>query len=528
MTLWQTRCAPLAVVALAGAGILAFGAHVSGGTKAPPRPDSVREPAPPSAVHAERPPPYPRGRWRLASWGDLDGTVLWLSHIVVAHRAGKPAGVPQLRPVGWAPDAPAPDRSADEAFALASSIAREAQAHPERFAALAAEHSDDVVTRAAGGSLGGERATQLPAAYLDALAVLSPGQVSQVIETAWGYHVLLRRPPPADAEVAGRHIVVRYKGAFGGEPIERTRNDALVLARRVAEEARATPDRFADLVAQYSNGYDRVQGGDFGRWSIQEPADDPRALEALVAVDVGGVAGPIETPIGFEILQRTAADPRPRFAMNEVVVPFDPAQPDGEESSKAHALARARAILQKVQGNPSLFGTFQRESCCFGPRAWTRGRGEVDVESTIERLGVHEIAPEPIVGSTNVYVVQRLDADSMPLRGAPRFELPAPRAPTFDAVVAHAQPGELAKHVRKLAKDFDGAEMPLDAASKASVDERLEKLAAFFEKTPYGTARVERLHATLAGVRDSLGPERYEAFEDFLRSWSLAGPRRGS
>jgi PPIC-type PPIASE domain len=125
---------------------------------------------------------------------------------------------------------------------------------------LARAYSDDVVTKDRGGSLGGVRAGQIPAEYRDALAELKPGEISRVVKTSAGYDVLVRRPMPVDGAVAGRRIVIRYRGTVGGpagSKSGRTRDAALDLAVDVASEARKGQRPFEDLVQQYSENADR-------------------------------------------------------------------------------------------------------------------------------------------------------------------------------------------------------------------------------------------------------------------------------
>ena len=118
-------------------------------------------------------PTYPRGRWRLAPFSELNQTALWVSHIVIRY-AGSDAT--PFRVIGWSPDPEAPARSQEEALERAATVADLARKSPGTFSHLAATYSDDVVTKDRGGSLGGVRAGQLPEEYLDALADMKPGK----------------------------------------------------------------------------------------------------------------------------------------------------------------------------------------------------------------------------------------------------------------------------------------------------------------------------------------------------------------
>jgi parvulin-like peptidyl-prolyl isomerase len=88
-------------------------------------------------------------------------------------------------------------RSREEAEALASRLVEEARADPERFGALAQQHSDDV-TGKRGGDLGSWRRGSMPTAFDDTMASLEPGEVGGPVLTPFGYHVLFRRRSPSE------------------------------------------------------------------------------------------------------------------------------------------------------------------------------------------------------------------------------------------------------------------------------------------------------------------------------------------
>ena len=72
----------------------------------------------------------------------------------------------------------------------AEQIATEAQANPDGFAALAKEKSQDTGSAATGGDLGWVSAGVLPAELESAVNGLNLNQVSQVVQSPSGYHVL--------------------------------------------------------------------------------------------------------------------------------------------------------------------------------------------------------------------------------------------------------------------------------------------------------------------------------------------------
>ena len=73
---------------------------------------------------------------------------------------------------------------------LAWELARSAQARPESFAELAAEHSHDRATAAAGGDLGWLDPRGLRSQLGEAAGRLDPGQISEPVWTGEGWHVM--------------------------------------------------------------------------------------------------------------------------------------------------------------------------------------------------------------------------------------------------------------------------------------------------------------------------------------------------
>ena len=78
----------------------------------------------------------------------------------------------------------------------------------EKFSTLAVLYSEDRGTSSKGGELGFRTAEELDPAYADAAFSLQEGEVSGVVESAYGYHIikLLER---RDDEVNTRHILIK-------------------------------------------------------------------------------------------------------------------------------------------------------------------------------------------------------------------------------------------------------------------------------------------------------------------------------
>jgi peptidyl-prolyl cis-trans isomerase C len=90
-------------------------------------------------------------------------------------------------------------RSKEEARALAVDLRAQVLADPEKFASLAIENSNDISSRRKGGDLGWLYREQLEKPFADAaFALKEPGDISEVVETRYGYHIIRldgRKPP---------------------------------------------------------------------------------------------------------------------------------------------------------------------------------------------------------------------------------------------------------------------------------------------------------------------------------------------
>jgi parvulin-like peptidyl-prolyl isomerase len=60
----------------------------------------------------------------------------------------------------------------------------------EKFETLAAQYSDDKQSKAMGGSLGYIKKGQMPKSFDEAAFSMKPGQISEVVETDFGYHII--------------------------------------------------------------------------------------------------------------------------------------------------------------------------------------------------------------------------------------------------------------------------------------------------------------------------------------------------
>jgi PPIC-type PPIASE domain len=165
------KCLPLP--ALLAFGLLAAGCVVST-FEGPGEPPRVATPPAPSGAGAKAGDTSPESAAELAG----EPTEISARHLLVAYQGALRAS-------------PSVTRSKAEAQARAEEALKRAKAG-EDFAALVKEFSDEPGAAERGGSLGRFGRGMMVPAFEKAAFKLTPGQVSNIVETQFGFHVIQR------------------------------------------------------------------------------------------------------------------------------------------------------------------------------------------------------------------------------------------------------------------------------------------------------------------------------------------------
>jgi hypothetical protein len=475
-----------------------------------------------SATAAHQHGPYPPARWRLASAEELDRSVLWVSHILIRHRDSTTQAPFVL--ADWRPLPAPPERSRNEALVLAQRLEGELRARPELFERFEREHSEDDTVRPFGGKLGAVTAfyvSQWPA-ILDAVAALTPGGVSRVVETEYGYHIVRREPAPTPALIAGRRLVIGYNDApwlgFNARPgkpaVARSRSEARELAGNLARRLQAAPDLFEQAVREHSELSDASRAGDLGVWSNREPSRLPIELMVLRGLEVGAVSEPVDTYLGFQILVRDPVTERAPYAASVIRLVYDPKAPDSSDASRRAMGQRAQSISRALQKDPEQFPRFQDSLCCTKPEIWTRGREPNTALATIASLREGEIT-ETLESESSFIIARRIDPATIPAAIPVVFDVPAPAAPELDRLVRVTESHALAKFCRQFGEGVS-SKLSLSDEVVAKLDALHTELATAFEKTDEPKARVNLLGTTFAQLRSLLGDASYREYRGLL------------
>lgn len=207
--------------------------------------------------------------------------------------------------------APVPSPAArSTALAQAESVLAELRRGAD-FATMARRHSDDPVSREQGGDLNWFRRGMMVRAFEDVAFRLRPGQISDIVETPFGYHIIqVERVQPA--EIRARHILFAPAISDSGLAAARRLADSVAVLLRGAARFDSLADRYADTSEQ------RLLGPVEQR---QLPAPYVQALEGVTA---GQVVGPFatspDTPgrTKFAVAEVTDVQPERPFTFEEV------------------------------------------------------------------------------------------------------------------------------------------------------------------------------------------------------------------
>lgn len=166
------------------------------------------------------------------------------------------------------------------------------------FAQVSAAFSD-APNALEGGALGWKTTTQLPALFIDALKPLQKGQISPILRSPNGFHILKltdRRggsSPLVVEQTHVRHILIKLNEVVS-ESEGKSRMDNL-------HERLVNGGDFAELARQYSEDGSAANGGDLG-WV--NPGDTvPQFEKAMNALQPGEISQPIRSPFGWHIIQ---------------------------------------------------------------------------------------------------------------------------------------------------------------------------------------------------------------------------------
>lgn len=252
-----------------------------------------------------------------------------VKHVLLAWKELAPAYQGQL-------DQRAANRSNDDAAKLAEEIAAKLKADPTTIDALVKEHSEDP------GSLGGEpytvKADSPFVPEFKNLALRLKEKEVGIVRTTFGYHVMIRVPPPPPDPLESADILKRpaEPGTVLVQHVLIGWKDVPAAAKRPVDPRAAQRDKAAaDKLAKEILGKVRA-GGDMAKL-MKEFSEDPGSKDSARAYEVNagapmvepfknlsmrlklGEAGMIKSPFGWHVIKRVPPPPPDKLESTDIM-----------------------------------------------------------------------------------------------------------------------------------------------------------------------------------------------------------------
>lgn len=257
----------------------------------------------------------------------------------------------------------------------AEAVLAEARQQPERFAALAKQHSQDPGSAAEGGDLNFFGRNAMVKAFEDAVFSMNKGEISDLVQTEFGWHIIrvtdIKAPPKPSFEALREQIEDDLKKQQAQRLFAEAAETFTNMVYEQADSLQPVAERFK-LTVQTQTGLTRRVQADAGVWS------NDRLLAAVFSsesIDKKTNTEAVELGSG-----RLAAARIVRYAP-AATQPFEQVK----DAVRARWVAQRAVELAQAQGEQSL--------AAWKGGAAATGLGE---SRTISRVATLGLSPEAI------------------------------------------------------------------------------------------------------------------------------------
>lgn len=180
------------------------------------------------------------------------------------------------------------EKAKKEAYAKAEAL-EDSLKHGANFAELAKKYSQDPGSAPDGGDLGWASRGQFVPEFEHAVYALKPGEISGIVETQFGYHIIQLLQRRGDL-VHARHILIKI-------PVLPSDNDSVITFLDTLRERAMHGKSFALLAREYSEDKNTKDlGGDLGTVSIDQL--EPSFRKTVDTLKVGEISTPVRVNVG--------------------------------------------------------------------------------------------------------------------------------------------------------------------------------------------------------------------------------------
>ena len=151
-----------------------------------------------------------------------------------------------------------------------------------------------------GGMLGWRTASRLPELFVEAVATLRIGEISDVMRSPNGFHIVKlvdkrgSDTPIIVQQTHAQHILIRLNEIV-------SEGDAIQRLNGLKQRLELGGEDFADLARQHSDDASAAKGGDLGWLSPGETV--PEFERAMDALQPGEVSEPVRSPFGVHLIK---------------------------------------------------------------------------------------------------------------------------------------------------------------------------------------------------------------------------------
>jgi peptidyl-prolyl cis-trans isomerase SurA len=172
------------------------------------------------------------------------------------------------------------------------------------FSEMAKEYSEDPATATRGGDLGFINRGDLVKEFEEVAFNLEPGQVSDVVQTQFGYH-LIKLIEKRGEKVHTAHILIQLKPTEEDE--KRVIDELEDIRQRILNG-----ESFEAMALEYSDDENVVNDkGHLGTWELDKLAI-PEFKSVVSELKVGEISHPFKTSYGYHIVRLNMhSEPRP-------------------------------------------------------------------------------------------------------------------------------------------------------------------------------------------------------------------------